>query len=168
MCPTLCDPIDCSPPGSSIHGTLHERVLEWLAIPFHRRSSWLRDWTQVSLHCRQILHHLSHQGSLSNSISHSNKLWSPLILHYAWKFLSSSHADHDSLVAPMGTLEVTPSFSDSFPISPLQTDEVLWRQLRNSGQDYSLECSKGPTAHCASSCHPSGWGLSFPPFLFLP
>ena len=32
-CPTLCDPMDCSPPGSSVHGTLQTRILEWIAIP---------------------------------------------------------------------------------------------------------------------------------------
>ena len=47
-CPTLCDPMDCSPPGSSVHGILQARVLEWVAISFSRGSSWLRDWTQVS------------------------------------------------------------------------------------------------------------------------
>ena len=31
-CPTLCDPVDCSPPGSSIHGILQTRILEWVAI----------------------------------------------------------------------------------------------------------------------------------------
>ena len=46
-CPTLCDPMDCSPPGFSIHGILQERILEWIAIPFSRESSWPRDWTQV-------------------------------------------------------------------------------------------------------------------------
>ena len=33
-CPTLCDPVDCSPPGSSVHGILLARILEWLASPF--------------------------------------------------------------------------------------------------------------------------------------
>ena len=47
-CLTLCDPIDCSPPGSSVHGILQARILEWLAIPFSRGSSWLRNQTQVS------------------------------------------------------------------------------------------------------------------------
>ena len=47
-CPTFCDPIDCSPPGSSIHGILQARMQEWVATPFSRRSSWPRDWTQVS------------------------------------------------------------------------------------------------------------------------
>ena len=34
LCPTLCDPMDCSPPGSSAHGILQAGVLEWVAIPF--------------------------------------------------------------------------------------------------------------------------------------
>ena len=46
--PTLCDPLDCSPPGSSIHGILQARILEWVAISFSRGSSQPSDWTQVS------------------------------------------------------------------------------------------------------------------------
>ena len=42
-CPTLCDPMDCSPPGSSVHGILQARVLEWIAIPFSSGSSQPRD-----------------------------------------------------------------------------------------------------------------------------
>ena len=45
---TLCDPIDCSPPGSSVHGILQARVLEWVVIHFSRGSSWPRDQTPVS------------------------------------------------------------------------------------------------------------------------
>ena len=47
-CPTLCDPIKCSLPGSSIHGIFQARVLEWVAISFSRGSSRPRDRTQVS------------------------------------------------------------------------------------------------------------------------
>ena len=47
-CPTLCHPMDCSPPGSSLHGILQARILEWVAIPFSSRSSQPRDPTQVS------------------------------------------------------------------------------------------------------------------------
>ena len=47
-CLTLCNPVDCSPPGSSIHGILQARVLEWVAISFSRGSSQPRDRTQVS------------------------------------------------------------------------------------------------------------------------
>ena len=47
-CLTLCDPVDCSPPGSSVQGILQERILEWVAISFSRGSSQPRDRTRVS------------------------------------------------------------------------------------------------------------------------
>ena len=47
-CLTLCDPVDCSSPDSSVHRILQARVLEWVAMPFSRGSSWPRDQTQVS------------------------------------------------------------------------------------------------------------------------
>ena len=47
-CPTLCNPMDCSPSGSSVHGTLQARILQWVAMPFSRRSSRPRDQTWVS------------------------------------------------------------------------------------------------------------------------
>ena len=48
LCPTFCDPMDCSPPGSFIHAISQTRILEWVAIPFSRGSSRPRDQTQVS------------------------------------------------------------------------------------------------------------------------
>ena len=47
-CLTLCDPMDCSPLGSSVHGILQARILERVVIPFSRGSSQPRDQTQVS------------------------------------------------------------------------------------------------------------------------
>ena len=47
-CPTLCDPMDCSLPGSSVHGILQARILEWVAISSYRGSSRSRDRTRVS------------------------------------------------------------------------------------------------------------------------
>ena len=47
-CPTLSDPVDCSLPGSSVHGIFQARVLEWIAISFSRGSSWPRNQTWVS------------------------------------------------------------------------------------------------------------------------
>ena len=44
----LCDPMDCSPPGSSVHGILQARILKWVAISYSRGSSPPRDWTRVS------------------------------------------------------------------------------------------------------------------------
>ena len=51
-CPTLCDPMNCSPPGFSVHGILQARILEWIAIPFSIGSSQPRDQTLVS--CRFV------------------------------------------------------------------------------------------------------------------
>ena len=56
-----CGHVDCSPPGSSVHGILQARILEWVAISFSRESSWPRDWTCISCIDRQVLP-LSHQG----------------------------------------------------------------------------------------------------------
>ena len=47
-CLTLCNPMDCSPPGSSVHGILQARILEWVAISSSRGSSQPWDWTSVS------------------------------------------------------------------------------------------------------------------------
>uniref|UniRef100_E1BFE0 Lipid droplet assembly factor 1 n=1 Tax=Bos taurus TaxID=9913 RepID=E1BFE0_BOVIN len=52
--------MDCSPPGSSVHGIHQAGILEWVAIPFSRGSPQPRDQTPVSLHHGQILYHLSH------------------------------------------------------------------------------------------------------------
>ena len=48
LCPALCDPMDYSLPGSSVHGIFQAEILEWVAISFSRGSSQPRDWTQVS------------------------------------------------------------------------------------------------------------------------
>ena len=56
------DPMDWSPPGSSVHGILQTRILEWIAVSFSRGSPN----QGPNPHCRQILYHLSHQGSHSN------------------------------------------------------------------------------------------------------
>ena len=59
----LCDPMDCSLPGFSVHGIFQARVLEWGAIAFSRGSSWPRDQTQVSRIVDRRFYPLSHQGS---------------------------------------------------------------------------------------------------------
>ena len=63
LCPTLCDPMDCSSPSSSDHGILQARILEWVAMPSSRESSWSRDQTFISnVSCigRQVLYHKHH------------------------------------------------------------------------------------------------------------
>ena len=56
-CPTLCDPMDCSPPGSPVCGVSQARILEWVAISFSRGSSRLRDGTRTSSIGQQVLYH---------------------------------------------------------------------------------------------------------------
>ena len=48
LCPALCDPMDCSLPGSSVHGISQARILEWVAVSFSRGSSQPRDQIHVS------------------------------------------------------------------------------------------------------------------------
>ena len=58
LCPTLFyNPMDCGLPGSSVHGILQARILEWAAISFCRASSQPRDWTHVSIIGRWVLYH---------------------------------------------------------------------------------------------------------------
>ena len=76
-CPAVCDPMDCSPPGSSIHGIFPGRVLEWVAMPSSRGSSHPSDqWNLGLLHHRQTLYHLSYPGR-------------PIVLQNAINFLLS-------------------------------------------------------------------------------
>ena len=63
-----CDPRGFGPPGSSVHGILQAKILEWIAIPFSRASSQPRKSNPGLLHGRQILYHLSHQGSPDHTL----------------------------------------------------------------------------------------------------
>ena len=69
-CLTLCDSLDCSPPGPSVYGTFQARTLEWVAISFSRGSSWPSDQSHVSCISwvnRQFLYHCaSWEGHLEN------------------------------------------------------------------------------------------------------
>ena len=58
LSPTLCDPVDYT-----VHGTLQARILEWVAFPFSKGSSQLRNQNPGLPHCRRILYQLSHKGS---------------------------------------------------------------------------------------------------------
>ena len=62
-CLTLCDPMDCSLPGSSVHGILQASILEWVALPFLQGIFLTQGSNLGLLHCRQIRYHLSHQRS---------------------------------------------------------------------------------------------------------
>ena len=61
--PTLCNPMDGSPPGSSVHGVFHARILKWVAISSSMVSFPTQGSNSGLPHCRQILYCLNHQGS---------------------------------------------------------------------------------------------------------
>ena len=70
----LCNPMDCSPPGSSVHGILQARIPEWVAMPSSRGSSQPRDWTwtcgsYVACVGRQVLYHWHHLGNPNPSMN---------------------------------------------------------------------------------------------------
>ena len=86
-CPTLCNPMHCIPPGSSVHGILQARTLEWVAISFSRADAGLKPG---SPEWRQILYSLSHQGSPNKRKQQSQK--KPEAEGTAWSVLCSFSA----------------------------------------------------------------------------
>ena len=90
LCLTLCDPMNCSPPGSFVHGILQARVLEWVAIPSSSGSSPTTDSTHVSCISRQVLYHWAtwktqrrEQGKVKAALSgHFTSLKLPY--HWVW------------------------------------------------------------------------------------
>ena len=81
LCLTLSDPMDCSLPGSSVHGIFQARVLEWGAIAFSR----LRDWTMTK--CPVTLAHGTHTLESRTSNTHEGRIWYFKI----WMYSKSRH-----------------------------------------------------------------------------
>ena len=103
-CPTLCDPMDCSPPGSSAHGILQAEIFERAAIPFSRATSWPRYRTQVSCitgwffivwatrkatEIQKISHPVSNRDILMDSTSFRTS-WGWPEIYWAWAVLFNS------------------------------------------------------------------------------
>ena len=107
-CPTLCDPMDCSLPGSSIHGILQARILEWVAISFSRGSSQPRDQTRVSLIAGRRFNLWATREAPSPEVC-SNSC--PLV-QWCYLTISSSAALFSFCLQSFPT-------SGSFPVSPL-------------------------------------------------
>ena len=68
-CSILCDPMDCSPPSSFVHGIFQARILEWVATSSSRGSSWSRDQTQISHFQHSISESSGTQKVLTNNKS---------------------------------------------------------------------------------------------------
>ena len=79
-CLTFCKPMDCSLLGSSVHGTLQAKILEWVTIPLSRGSCWPRDWTLVSCISGRFFGHLNYPGSPVLLILTYNGIY-----YYFWK-----------------------------------------------------------------------------------
>ena len=80
LCLNLCNLTDCSLAGSSVHGILQARTLEWVAISFSREASWPTDWTQLFCNGRQILYHWAtreahSRGQIQAPIEHHSQHW---------------------------------------------------------------------------------------------
>ena len=104
-CLTLDDPMDCSPPGSSVHGILQSRILEWVAMPFSRGSSWPRNRTLVScISCtgKWILYHCNTQEALILYRKFKNKS----LVWQNWRLNVNLTAVHTKSTKPLFT---TPS-----------------------------------------------------------
>ena len=133
--PILCNPMDCSPPGFSVHGIFQARILEWIAISFSRGSSWPRDQTCVSyISCigRQILHHWA--------------TWEASLIYLRSSYKSSSCCPFHILFAFLG-------------LSLHQSLYFLTHAKRNSGNTHEklvgvLPCEGGRT----QSIGRYGWG----------
>ena len=116
-CLTLCRPIDYSPPGSSIHGILQTRILEWAVMPPSKGSSWPRDQTRVSsVSCigRQVLYHQHHLGS------HSCPSWlgqngRTFVFSHQWFWGSPGHIERPCVRVPVKSPAKVPANSPHPP-----------------------------------------------------
>ena len=113
-CLTLCNPMDCSPPGSSVHRILQLRIVEWVTMPSSRGSSWPRDQSHLSyVSCivMWVLYHYCHLGSPYHFPSASNfqryqylikvpnECWMTKLFH-----MSSQHTSHSMIFFPLSII----------------------------------------------------------------
>ena len=91
-CPTLCDPMDCSPTGFSVQGIFQSRILEWVATSFFRGTSWPRDWTWVS----HTAGKLTYRKHLTVSVSYHYIC--TVLLHNLWSIPNILYNSHNNLV----------------------------------------------------------------------
>ena len=96
LCPTLLDLMVCSPPGSSVHGILQAKLLEWVAIPFSKGSSRLRDWncfSCVSSLGRWILYYHTTRGITKSETGLSN--WACTHTYIEWNIPNKSSFEEE-------------------------------------------------------------------------
>ena len=95
-CLTLCNPMDCSPPGSSVHRILQARIVEWIAIPFSRGSCLPKDRTRVSC-ISSIAGRFFTAEPLGKPTPNFNILSKKSLSSYFSEYLPRSHQSRKSL-----------------------------------------------------------------------
>ena len=139
LCPTRCDL-----PVSSVHGILQARILEWVAYPFSRGSSWPRGL----LHCRLILYQLSYQGSpIANVLTLGRKMVSYKQVHFSvrvksprdWAGHSCGESLHEIYLLPSMPHRERESASTSGSVCPTLRSHGLHSPWNSTGQARILE-----------------------------
>ena len=159
LCLTLCDPTDCSPPGSSVHEISQARMLEWVAIPFSRGAFWPRDRTPVSCITRWILNHWATREALIELVQASKHTHTPNLCH---PFCLSKNLFCDICAVEHQGLETELCLSSGLKKSRLHF-LCLWTLSLGTHWAYCEE-TKQPqkkVAYGDSSCQP--WLRSQPP-----
>ena len=119
-CPTLCNSMDCSPPGCFVHRILQTRILEWVAICPSRGIFLTQGSNPGVQHCRQILYCLSYQGSASKCLK-------SLSLNPIWDTsyqLKPHFFTHALLCLLQPDLLPAHSTARTFPLSSLRTSKA--------------------------------------------
>ena len=132
-CPTLCDPMDCKLPGSSVHGSFRARILDWVAISYLRQSSRPRDQTCTLVFGRRILWHC-HLGSPHTTFDLGQKTMSfcLFILFMGSQGTNTEVVCHPLLPGPLGPSPVAQTW--------------CWERLRAGGEG----SNRGPDGWMAS------------------
>ena len=145
FCPPLWDPMDCSPPGSSVHGIRQARILEWVVISFSTGSSQPGDRTQVSfVSClgRWVLYLWRHLGS---------PFMPPLVFSLAY------HSYKASILLLIPITRISMVFNNALGLKrPHILFQIKWVPLGNSELCVLMNCL---TPLAAYLCHCSrAWG----------
>ena len=148
--PTLCHPMDYSLPGSSVHGILQERILEWVAMPSSRGSSPPRDWTHIScISCigRWIIYHFLGEGN-GNPLQYSC-LENPMDGGAWWATVHGSRrVGHDWATSLSLSLPLVPPGK---PSSPFSFHLMSFVKLGNTDPQYAFPSSQNNTDNCGKA-----------------
>ena len=150
LCPTLCDPMDCSPQCSAVHGILQATILEWVAIPFSRGSSWPRDLSRVSYIAGRFF--IVRATGMWETISHFSTM--SFIFPYSLK-MHLMKVRSETLSCDLGLIpghSTTPATGGVFVRS--------WPFLKGRAHSWGGHGRVGDIV-------PKAWQQSWPPFLCL-